>query len=118
MAAEALFTLDRGESVLPWVEKYKSGLIDAPEATNPISRSDWREFLGDRSRLGDWITFFDRELAEKSWQDTLQEWVPPLAPAVMAAATHGLLRTSHAVRSLAAQETPQRLHELAQGLGY
>ena len=36
----------------------------------------------------------------------------------MAAATHGLLRTSHAVRSLAAQETPQRLHELAQGLGY
>jgi hypothetical protein len=41
-------------------------LIDAPEATNPISRSDWREFLGDRSRLGDWITFFDRELAEKS----------------------------------------------------
>ena len=118
MAAEAQFTLDRGESVLPWVEKYKSGLIDAPEATNPISRSDWREFLGDRSRLGDWITFFDRELAEKSWQDTLQEWVPPLAPAVMAAATHGLLRTSHAVRGLAAQETPQRLHELAQGLGY
>jgi len=52
MAAEALFTLDRGESVLPWVEKYKSGLIDAPEATNPISRSDWREFLGDRSGLG------------------------------------------------------------------
>ncbi len=71
MAAEALFTLDRGQSVLPWVEKYKSGLINAPEATNPISRSDWREFLGDRSRLGDWITFFDRELAEKSWQDTL-----------------------------------------------
>ena len=106
MAAEALFTLDRGESVLPWAEQYKSGSIDAPEATNPISRSDWREFLGDRSRLGDCITFFDRELAEKSWQDTLQEWVTPLAPAVMAAATHGLLRTSHAVRSLAAQETP------------
>ena len=118
MAAEALFALDRGESVLPWVEKYKSGLIDAPEAANPIPHSEWREFLGDRSRLSDWIAFFDRELAEKSWQDTLQEWVPPLAPAVMAAATHGLLRTSHAVRSLSAQETPQRLHELAQGLGY
>ena len=106
MAAEALFTLDRGESVLPWVEKYKSGLIDAPEATNPISRSDWREFLGDRSRLGDWIAFFDRELAKKSWQDTLQEWVPTLAPAVMAAATHGLLRTSHAVRSWQPKKRP------------
>jgi hypothetical protein len=37
---------------------------------------------------------------------------------VMAAATHGLLRTCHAVRSLSMAETPQRLHELAQGLGY
>ena len=118
MAAEALIKLDRSESVLPWVEKYKTGLIEGPEATNPISHSEWRELLGDRSRLGDWIAFFDQELAENPWQDTLREWVPPLAPAVMAAATHGLLRTSHAVRSLSALETPQRLHELAQGLGY
>ena len=34
-----------------------------------------------------------------------------------AAATHGLIRTGHAVRSLAASATPQRLHELAEGLG-
>lgn len=118
MAAEALFKMDRSESVLPWVEKYKPSLIEASEATNPISRSEWRQFLGDRSRLPDWIAFFDRELAENHWQDVLREWVPPLAPAVMAAATHGLLRTSHAVRNLTAKETPQRLHELAQGLGY
>jgi len=118
MAAEALLAMDRSESVLPWVEKYKTGLIEGPEAANPISHSEWRDLLGDRSRLGDWIAFFDRELAENSWQETLREWVPPLAPAVMAAATHGLLRTSHAVRSLSALETPQRIHELAQGLGY
>ena len=118
MAAEALFTMGRSESVLPWVEKYKTGLIEAPEANNPIPQSEWRNSLGDRSRLGDWIAFFDRELSEKPWQDTLREWVPPLTPAVMAAATHGLLRTSHAVRSLSSQETPHRLHELAQGLGY
>jgi hypothetical protein len=36
----------------------------------------------------------------------------------MAAATHGLIRTGHAVRSLEAAVTPQRLHELAEGLGY
>jgi hypothetical protein len=36
----------------------------------------------------------------------------------MAAATHGLIRAGHAVRSLEACETPQRLHELAEGLGY
>lgn len=118
MAAEALFAMDRSESVLPWVEGYKSGLIEGTEATNHIPRTGWRQCLGDRSRLGDWIAFFDRELAENPWQDTLREWVPPLAPAVMAAATHGLLRTSHAIRSLSVQETPQRVHELAQGLGY
>ena len=118
MAAEALFKLDREEAVLPWVEKYKSGLIDHPKATTPISRSDWRQALGDPSRLSDWTAFFDRELADAPWKDVLSKWVPHLAPAVMAAATHGLLRTSHAVRSLSAFETPQRSHELAQGLGY
>src|SRR5262249_23600073 len=45
-------------------------------------------------------------------------WVPRLAPGLMAAATHGLIRTGHAARSLSAGETPQRLHELAEGLGY
>ena len=118
MASEALFEIERAESVLPWVEGYKSRLADGPQATMPISSFDWRESLGDRSRLGDWIAFFDNKLAESPWQETLRNWVPHLAPAIMAAAAHGLLRTSHAVRSLSSPETPQRLHELAQGLGY
>lgn len=118
MASEALFSMDRDEAVLPWVEAYKSRLIDRPKATVTISRSDWRECLGDRSRLGDWIDFFQRELAEGTWQGVLREWVPHLTPALMSAATHGLLRSAHAVRSLSAGETPQRLYELAQGLGY
>ena len=48
----------------------------------------------------------------------ISEWVPHLAPALIAAATHGLIRTAHAARSLASGETPQRIYELAQGLGY
>jgi len=48
----------------------------------------------------------------------LQAWVPRLAPGLWAAATHGPIRTGHAVRSLAASATPQRHHELAEGLGY
>ena len=118
MAAEALFTLERDEAVLPWIEKYKSGLTNHPKANTPISRSGWREYLGEPNLLSDWTVFFDRELAEAPWTNVLSLWVPRLAPAVMAAATHGLLRTSHAVRSLSAAQTPQRLHELAQGLGY
>jgi hypothetical protein len=115
---EALFVLGRPESVMPWIESYKSRFQDRPQTRRPISREGWREPLGDRSRIADWVAFFDRELAEAPWQAVLRAWVPQLAPGLMAAATHGLIRTGHAVRSLAAEETAPRLHELAEGLGY
>lgn len=118
MAAEALFALGREEAVLPWVEGYRSRLTDRPSPSLAIPRADWQEYLGARDRLGDWIAFFENELAEAHWQEVVRQWVPRLAPAVMAAATHGLIRTAHAARSLSAGETPQRKYELAQGLGY
>jgi hypothetical protein len=118
MAAEALFALGRPDAVLPWIEGYKSRFQERPQTRNPISPEDWQTSLGDRSRVADWVAFFDRALAEAPWQAVLQAWVPRLAPGLWAAATHGPIRTGHAVRSLAASETPQRLHELAEGLGY
>jgi hypothetical protein len=118
MAAEALFALGRPDAVLPWIEGYKSRFQDYPQTHNPISSEDWQASLGDRSRVADWVAFFDRELTEAPWQAVLQAWVPRLAPGLWAAATHGPIRTGHAVRSLAASTTPQRLHELAEGLGY
>ena len=118
MASEALFALGREEAVLPWVEGYKSRLIDRPSPSFPIPLAGWRDHLGVRQRLGDWVQFFERELAETPWQEVVRTWVPRLAPAVMSAATHGLIRTSHAVRSLSSAETPQRKYELAQGLGF
>ena len=118
MVAETLHVLGRSEEALPWVERYKTRLDDHPGALNSISSEDWREALGERRRVGDWILFFDRELAEAPWTEVLYRWVPTLAPGLMAAAGHGLIRTSHAVRSLGTSETPQRLHELAEGLGY
>ncbi len=118
MASEALFALGRDEAVLPWVEGYRNRLVDRPSPSIAIPRADWVEYLGARDRLGDWIQFFERELAEMPWQEVVRQWVPRLAPAVMSAATHGLIRTSHAARSLSSVETPQRKYELAQGLGY
>ncbi len=118
MVAETLHVLGRGNEAMPWVERYKTQLQDHPEAHHPISGQDWREALGERRRVGDWIVFFDRELAEAPWPEVLNRWVPRLAPGLMAAAGHGLIRTGHAVRSLGAAETPQRLYELAEGLGY
>ena len=118
MAAEALFALGRDEAVLPWVESYRSRLTHRPVAMARIAREDWREHLGKRDRLGDWIHFFQNELAEHPWQSVVREWVPRLAPGLMAAAGHGLIRTAHAARSLSSAETRQRIEELAQGLGY
>jgi hypothetical protein len=118
MAAEAMLALGRPEAVLSWVERYKSRLQDRPAPSQPISLDAWREALGHINRVGDWVAFFDRQLAEAPWQDVVRSWVPRLSPALIAAATHGLIRTSHAVRSLGASETPQRLHELAEGLGF
>jgi hypothetical protein len=118
MAAEALCALGRPDAVLPWLEKYKSRFQDRPPTRTPLAPGDWQASLGDRSRSADWVAFFDRALAEAPWQTVLQTWVPRLAPGLWAAATHGVIRTGHAVRSLAASTTPQRLHELAEGLGY
>lgn len=118
MVAEALCALGRPDAVLPWLEGYKRRFQDRPQTRHPLSPAGWQEALGDRSRSADWVAFFDRALAEAPWPAVLQAWVPRLIPGLMAAATHGLIRTGHAVRSLAASETPQRLHELAEGLGY
>ena len=118
MASEALFALGRDEAVLPWVESYRDRLTYRPVPAARIPRENWRDHLGKRDRLGDWIQYFQNELAEQPWQYVIREWVPRLAPGLMAAAAHGLIRTGHAARSLSNGETRQRIYELAQGLGY
>lgn len=118
MAVEALITMGRAEAVMPWLERYKRILQNHPVSRNPISHENWREALGDFSRVGDWIVFFDREMKEQAWPVALSKWVENLAPGLVAAAAHGLIRTAHASRSLANRETELRRHELAEGLGY
>lgn len=118
MASEALLALGRADAIEAWAEEYATRLGDAPESRNQIDRESWREALGSIERVGDWIPFFDREVAERPWPIVLEAWVPLLAPGIMAAATHGMLRTAHAVRALAAGQTPARLHEFAEGLAY
>jgi hypothetical protein len=83
-----------------------------------ISKDQWREALGDYKRVGDWIGLFDESLKEAPWRAVLDTWVSRLAPGIAAAAYHGVLRTAHAARSLGDRETMERIHELAEGLGY
>ena len=118
MAAEALVRLDRDDAVLDWVERYRGRLDHHPGLLTRIDPSDWQSALGDVRRVGDWVAFFDSQLADRPWQTVVSTWVPRLAPGLMAAATHGPIRTAHATRAIAESETSQRRHELAEGLGY
>lgn len=118
MASEALFALGREDAVLPWVDEYRKRLTYRPSPSLPIPPGEWREHLGARERLGDWVELFENELSQAPWPEVVRLWVPRLAPAIMSAATHGLIRTAHAVRSLSCEETSQRKSELAQGMGY
>lgn len=118
MAVDALLRLGAQNDVHDWIGGYAGRLEPTPSPRWPISEREWREPLGDPSRVGDWLIFFSGELAEEPWQQVLQRWWPRLLPGAVAAATHGLIRTGHAVRALRVAVTPPRTTELAQALGY
>lgn len=118
MAAEALVRLGREGDVASWLLGYLKRLEPAPEARWKITREDWREALGDASRLGDWCALLIREVHAEPWEEVLARWWPRLLPGAAASATHGLIRTGHAVRALREHESRPRLDELGRALGY
>jgi hypothetical protein len=125
MAAEAMATLGYADDVADWVEgnlaqrRYK----DLPTPRFPLSahdEADWRPALGDFDRVTDWRAMFDRELADRPWQEVLAAWWPRLVAGMSGVMTHGVIRTAHAVRAIAqaaGDDLPYR-QELAHGLGY
>ena len=118
MTADALCELGRPDAVIERTQRYRKYLMDAPRAWNPIDGDEWRAALGDYDRAGDWVVLFDRELAEAPWTDVLDRWVPRLAAGSYGSGTHTVLRAAHTTRSLGRRHTPQRLHELAEGLAF
>lgn len=127
MAADALVALGRPEDVVPFVTAYRRRLEPAPEPGQALSAGDWEGALGRFDRWADWVALFEEELAAEPFDEVTARWVPRLAPGSMAAATHGLIRTAHAVRGLlrteevdadAPAEASPRRSELARGLAY
>src|SRR3984957_12590211 len=104
MAIEAMCAMERGGAVMPWFERYRHSL--APRRARVARLTE------------DWFEFFRNELEEHAWQSVLDIWAERLAPGLIAAATHGVIRTGHATRALSLEETPARRRELADGLAY
>lgn len=118
MAVDALLRLGAAPLVSDWVSRYVLRLEPVPAGRWPITESEWREPLGDPSRLGDWLRFFARALVDEPWQEVVHRWWPRLLPGGAAAATHGIIRTGHAVRALRVRVTAPRTAELAHALAY
>ncbi|WP_225840100.1 questin oxidase family protein [Streptomyces sp. NK08204] len=118
MAAEALVRHGHGGRVHRWLDRYMDRLDDLPRGVSPLTADEWRTALGDPRRLGDWLVYFEREVRERPWRAVLETWWPRLLPGIAAGATHGVIRTGHAVHALLAHEDGPRLTEFGQALGY
>jgi hypothetical protein len=112
MVTEALCAMGRPEAVMPWIDRYQARLVARPPIGERIEPAEWRAALGQRGGFA----VFAEDLREAAWREVLDLWLARLAPGVSAAGTHGAIRTGHAVRGLAAGESPQRLAELADAL--
>ncbi|MBI3250085.1 MAG: DUF4243 domain-containing protein [Deltaproteobacteria bacterium] len=118
MAVEALCALGRSDAVLPWIEKYRAGMLPRPAAQSRIEDRNWRAALAHPERTTDWSEFFRELLREQPWREVLQQWMSRLASGLCGSATHGVIRVGHAVRSLTQGESSERMRELADALGY
>jgi hypothetical protein len=116
MVAEALCAMGRPQAVMPWIARYEERLLPRPAAGDPIRAETWRRALGQRDRFADWAEFFAEELRRAPWPEVLDRWTGRLMPGFCAAATHGVIRVGHAVRSLAVAETAWRRRELGDAL--
>jgi hypothetical protein len=119
MVAEALAHLGRDDVIAGWVQRYRRRLDEAPPpAVRPLTEEDWPAALGQPDRFPEWLALFEREVADRPPAVVVGEWAPRLLPGAVGAATHGLIRTGHAVRALAAVDSSPRRLELASGLAF
>ena len=117
MACEALAVLDCSDDIDSWALRFaRVGGV----RVEPVAPADfeWRQALGAYDRLPEWIGYFAQAVDDGGWADVVEIWVPRLMPALRTALFHGAIRTAHAVRAIAAIDTPARRGELARALGY
>jgi Questin oxidase-like len=115
MACEALDALGRPAEVDSW-----SRLDSGTPPTTPVEprRFVWKEALGDATRAGEWMGYFERAISDDGWAPVLDEWLPRLLPGMGVALFHGAIRCAHAVRAIETADTPARRAELVRSLGY
>jgi hypothetical protein len=118
MVAEALCVLGRADAIEGWLDYELAAFEPYRGPLAAIDAEDWRAALGKSARFADWRAHFRAELQEHEWTTVVARWGPRLVPGLAGVATHGVIRTAHAARALAARDNPVRRGELANGLAY
>lgn len=116
MAAEALEALGHEDAIEDSWREGAAGYAGELPRVAPIESAE--DALGSYDRFGDWLDFFRGALARAPWRSVVTDWAPRLAPGMIGATFHGLIRTAHAARALRLHESAARKNELAVGLAY
>jgi hypothetical protein len=83
----------------------QNGLVPVPKPIGAITRDNWREFLGQREREGDYRTFFAGEVARLGATPAAIHYLPHLMPGMAASATHAFMRMAYATMTDSDEET-------------
>ena len=118
MASEALAHLGRHDAVRGVGGAVPDGASTTAAGGAALTDDDWPAALGQADRFPGWLALFEREIADRPTASVVGEWAPRLVPGSVGAATHGLIRTGHALRALGVADTPPRRLEVATGLAF
>lgn len=116
MVAEALTAMGRSDAAMPWIDGHRGVMRPWPELSDRLDAERWRSSLGSFDLITDWRDYFAGELKMRPWSEVVGRWSRRMAPGLSGGALHGLIRTGHAVRALAAADTVERRGELAAAL--
>jgi hypothetical protein len=74
MAADALVRLGGENTVHRWLDTYVHRLETAPPKAQPLPEDQWRQALGDQTRIGEWLALMNRQVADHPWREVLATW--------------------------------------------
>ena len=83
----------------------QNGLVPVPEPTGTVTRDNWREFLGQREREGDYRAFFGAEVVRLGATPAAVRYLPELIPGMAASALHAFMRMAYATTTDSDEET-------------
>lgn len=116
MAAEALVTLELADRAVPFVNEH-SKTLDPMQPGKVLGADEHDGALGVNARRFDWIATWSTGVETTAPAALLQREWPNLCAGYLADLCHGPIRTAHALRSLAREDTSRRRVEFAHALG-